>query len=120
MTLPFQQRFIEVSSFDHVLYLGLVILAAVITLLAPAPVTLHRLLFRQQAKRELVQTSSVILLACLAAASVLFVGIVLFVFDFVISPQAGFWAGAGVLVLVVVIWAVAPPLIRAARGDLRR
>lgn len=115
LTLPFQQRFTELSPVDHTLYLCLVILAAVITLLALAPVTLHRLLFRQKAKRELVQSSSVILIVCLAAASVLFIGIVLFVFDFVISPEAGLWAGAGVLLLVVMIWAVAPPILRAAR-----
>lgn len=130
LTLPFQQRFTELSPLDHTLYLGLVILAAVVTLLALAPVTLHRLLFRQKAKKELVQTSSVILIVCLAAASVLFVGIVLFVFDFVISPEAGLWAAGGVLVLVIAIWAVAPPLLRAARsrddqgassaGDTRR
>lgn len=115
LTLPFQQRFTELSAFDHILYLSLVILAAVITLLALAPVTLHRLLFRQKAKKQLVQTSSVILIACLTAASVLFIGIVLFIFDFVISPQAGLWAAGGIFLLVIAIWIVAPPLLRAAR-----
>ncbi len=115
LTLPFQQRFTELSRLDHTLYLVLVILAAVITLLALAPVTMHRLLFRQKAKKQLVQTSSIILIICLAAASLLFVGIVLFIFDFVISPEAGFWAAGVVLVLAVIIWAVAPPLLRAAR-----
>jgi hypothetical protein len=58
----------------------------------------------------------VILIVCLAAASVLFIGIVLFVFDFVISPVAGLWAASGVFVLVLAIWIVAPPSLRAARG----
>lgn len=115
LTLPFQPRFAELSAFDHVLYLALVILAAVVTLLALAPITVHRLLFRQKAKKQLVQTSSVILIVCLAAASALFIGIVLFVFDFVLSPGAGLWAGGAVLVLVLVIWFVTPPLLRAAR-----
>lgn len=115
LTLPFQQRFTELSPFDHVLYLALVVLAAVVTLLALAPITVHRLLFRQKAKKQLVQASSVILIACLAAASVLFIGIVVFVFDFVLSPDAGLWAGGAVLVLVLVIWVVTPPLLRAAR-----
>ncbi|WP_245636056.1 DUF6328 family protein [Herbiconiux solani] len=116
LTLPFQQRFTELGPFDHALYLALVVLAAVLTLLALTPVTLHRLLFRQKAKKELVQASSAILIVCLAAASLLFIGIVLFVFDFVISPQAGLWAGAAVLVLVLVIWLVGPALVRAARS----
>ncbi len=117
LTLPFQQRFTELSPKDHTLYLVLVVLAAVVTLLALAPVTMHRLLFRQKAKKQLVHTSSVILTICLAAASLLFVGIVLFIFDFVISPEAGLWAGGAVLVLAAAIWIAAPPLLRAARRE---
>lgn len=117
LTLPFQQRFTELDRFDHILYLVLVLLAAVITLLALAPVTMHRLLFRQRVKKQLVQTASVILIVCLAAASVLFIGIVLFVFDFVASFEVGLWAAAAVFVLIVVIWFAAPALIRAARDE---
>lgn len=115
LTLPFQQRFTELGPFDHGLYLVLVIFAAVVTLLALAPVTMHRLLFRQKAKKQLVQASSIILIICLAAASLLFVGIVLFVFDFVISPEAGMWAAAAVLVLALMIWVLLPPVLRAKR-----
>ena len=75
LTLPFQQRFTELSAFDHGLYLGLVMMAVVLTLLALAPVLLHRLVFRRMAKRELVQLSSRIMLTCLAAASMLFIGV---------------------------------------------
>lgn len=118
LTLPFQQRFTEISAFDRNLYLVLVVLAAVLTLLALTPVTLHRLVFQKQAKEELVQVSSLILVACLAAASALFVGIVLFVFDFVVSPTAGLWAGASVLVLVAVIWGAGRPALRIVRDRL--
>lgn len=118
LTLPFQQRFSELSTFDHVLYLVLVLLAATVTLLALAPVTMHRLLFRQRAKRQLVQTSSAILIACLAAASALFVGIVLFIFDFVVTPQVGLWAAAFVLTLVVTIWIVGPAFLRRLHNDV--
>jgi len=115
ITLPFQQRFTELRAEDHVLYLGLVGLATALTLLALAPVTLHRLLFRQRAKRELVQVASTILILCLGAASVLFIGIVMFVFAFVLSPTAGYWAAGGVLVVVTTVWLVLPRLMRAAR-----
>jgi len=115
LTLPFQQRFTELNSTDHRLYVVLVVLAAVVTLLALAPVTIHRLLFRQRAKRELVAFSSVILIVCLAAASLLFVGIVVFIFAFVISSAASLWAGGIGLVFAATIWTVTPPLLRAAR-----
>jgi tellurite resistance protein TehA-like permease len=120
LTLPFQQRFTELEPLDYTLYLTLVIFAAVITLLALTPVTLHRLLFRQGAKEQLVHTSSTILICCLAAASLLFVGIVLFIFDFVVSAEAGLWAGGAVFVLATIIWTLFPPLLRSARRKAQR
>lgn len=120
LTLPFQQRFTELEPLDYTLYLTLVILAAVITLLALTPVTLHRLLFRQGAKEQLVHASSIILICCLAAASLLFVGIVLFIFDFVVSAEAGLWAGGTVFVLATIIWTLFPPLLRSARRKAQR
>ncbi|QJU53428.1 DUF6328 family protein [Herbiconiux sp. KACC 21604] len=115
LTLPFQQRFTELTAFDRGLYLTLVVMATCLTLLALAPVVLHRLLFRRKAKKQLVQASNVILLACLAVASLLFIGIVLFVFDFVASPDVAVWAAVGVLAFIVVIWVAAPLLLRAVR-----
>jgi hypothetical protein len=115
LTLPFQQRFTELRPEDHLLYLGLAGLATAVTLLALAPVTLHRLLFRQRAKKELVQVASTILLLCLGAASILFVGIVMFVFTFVLSPTAGYGAAGGALAVVITVWLVLPRLMRAAR-----
>jgi hypothetical protein len=115
LTLPFQPRFGELNAFDHILYLILVVLAVTVTLLALAPVTMHRLVFRQGAKPQLVQVSSRILMVCLAAASLLFAGIVMFVFDFVTSPAVGVWAGGAVVVLIGLVWIVGPRWIRAAR-----
>lgn len=115
LTLPFQQRFTELGPFDHALYLCLVIFAVLVTLLALAPVMLHRLLFHEGAKAQLVHAASRILIVCLMAASLLFVGIVLFVFDFVVSPAAGIWAGGAVAVLAVLLWTLGPRLLRAAR-----
>ncbi|MGK9149363.1 sodium:proton antiporter [Plantibacter flavus] len=115
LTLPFQPRFTELTAFDHALYLVLVLLAVGVTLLALAPVILHRLVFARREKPELVRAASGVLLVCLAAASVLFAGIVLFVFDFVLAPPAGIWAGSGVAVVVVAIWVVGPRLLRGAR-----
>jgi hypothetical protein len=114
LTLPFQQRFRELASFDVALYLGLVVLAVVVTLLALAPVSLHRLLFRRRAKDRLVKASNRILLVCLAAASVLFTGIVLFIFDFLLGALAGAIAAGTVFLLVLTLWIVLPLTMRTA------
>jgi hypothetical protein len=78
-------------------------------------VSLHRLLFRQRAKAELVGLGSKILIVCLAAASLLFTGIVLFIVDFLLRPPAGIIAAACVFVVLLVIWVVLPLVVRAQR-----
>ncbi|ANF32020.1 sodium:proton antiporter [Leifsonia xyli] len=113
LTLPFQQRFKELHPFDVVVYLVLVFLAVTVTLLALAPVALHRLLFRQKAKAELVGLGSKLLIICLAAASLLFTGIVLFIVDFLLVPPAGIIAAGCVFVVLIVIWVVLPLVIRS-------
>jgi len=112
LTLPFQQRFTKLSPFDVGVYLVLVFLAVTVTLLALSPVSLHRLLFRQGAKVELVGLASKILIICLAAASLLFTGIVLFIVDFLLGPPAGIVAAGCVFVVLIVIWVVLPLAVR--------
>ena len=116
-TRPFQQRFTRLPPFDVVVYLILVFLAVTVTLLALAPVSLHRLLFHQKAKAELVSLGSKLLIICLAAACLLFTGIVLFIVDFILSPPAGILAAGCVFVVLVVIWVVLPLVVR---GQHRR
>ena len=119
LTLPFQQRFAQLNPFDVAIYLSLVVIAVVVTLLALAPVSLHRLLFRQGAKDQLVRISSMLLIVCLGADSLLFTGIVLFIFDFLLDPPAGIAAGAVVFVLVLAVWIALPLTIRRRRRNRR-
>ncbi|WP_431277941.1 DUF6328 family protein [Leifsonia poae] len=120
LTLPFQQRFKELSAFDVAVYLTLVVIAVVVTLLALSPVALHRLLFRRGAKEQLVRFGNRILMSCLGASSLLFTGIVLFIFDFLIGPPAGVVAGAIVFVFVMVLWIVVPITMRRRRPPVAR
>ncbi|MFF1573103.1 DUF6328 family protein [Leifsonia sp. NPDC058292] len=115
LTLPFQQRFEELSPVDLTVYLVLVVLAAVLTLLALSSVSLHRLLFRQGAKEQLVRTANVILIVCLALSSLLFTGIVTFIFDFLLPAPAGIIAGSVVFVLALALWIVLPLAVRPRR-----
>lgn len=112
LTLCFQQRFTELAPPDVALYLVLVFLAATVTVLALAPVVVHRLLFARGRKAELVRFGNRIVLTCLAAGSLLFVGVVTFVFDFVLTPTAGLVAGGAVLLIIAAAWTSAPVILR--------
>src|SRR3954453_3480738 len=54
LTIPFQQRFAKLDSYQENLYLVLVLLAVPATILFVAPVALHRVLFRRRMKPQLV------------------------------------------------------------------
>lgn len=112
LTLCFQRRFTELSPPDVALYLTLVLLAASVTVLALAPVIVHRVLFARGLKADLVQFGNRLVVLCLGGGSLLFVGVVGFVFDFVLGPRAGLLAGGGVLLLILAIWAAGPVILR--------
>ena len=53
-TLPFQQRFASLDTWDKALYLGLVLLAAATTIITLLPVAVHRRVFRRHQRGSLV------------------------------------------------------------------
>lgn len=116
LTIAFQQRFTELEQYQVVIYLALVAFAAVATVLALAPVSLHRALFRQQAKELIVRIANGMMKATLAAVGITLVGTVMLVFDVVVGPQAAIAAGAATLVALTVAWLALPAFVRARRG----
>ena len=61
LTIAFQQRFGQLTTFQIRVYLVLVVAAVFTTALGLAPVNLHRSLFRKGAKLIIVETAHVIL-----------------------------------------------------------
>ena len=58
LTIPFQQRFTELGPAQLAIYLVLVVFAVLATILALAPVSLHRALFRTGAKSRIVRLAN--------------------------------------------------------------
>lgn len=112
LTLPFQERFTELTATQTATYLTLVVLAAAVSILALTPVSTHRLLFRKRRMAELVVTSNRILITCLVASSVLFAGTVLLIFDVVLSERIGILTGAVLFVATAVLWIGVPLRLR--------
>jgi hypothetical protein len=116
LALAFQPRFTTLDEFSAVIYLILVCLAAAATALNLTPVTLHRWLFRRQVKRELVAIGNVVLRITLATVGLLVVGVVLFIFDVVVSRGAGFVAGGITALVIVSLWIALPLIARRVRS----
>ncbi|MDW4573014.1 DUF6328 family protein [Microbacterium sp. M3] len=113
LALAFQPTFGDLSDAQRSVYLGLVVLSALSSIVALAPVALHRVLFQQRAKAAVVRYGHVALITALLTVSVLLVGVVAFVFDVVLGGSAFWWALIPLALLVLILWLVVPALMRA-------
>jgi membrane-bound ClpP family serine protease len=116
LTIAFQTRFTELTTFQVRVYLVLVIAAVLTTAFGLAPVSLHRSLFRKGAKMIVVETAHVIMRITLVGVAVMLIGTVLLIFDLVVGRNAALIL-AGVTLLLVIILAVLPAVLRSSRRD---
>lgn len=116
LTLPFQARFSDIDGAHIVVYLILVVVAALATIFAIAPVALHRGLFRRDAKPELVRAGHLLMRLALAAISLALSGTVFLIFAVVVGNVAAFIAGGATLVLTLSLWAALPLSLRRTLG----
>lgn len=116
LALAFQPRFTDLNPFQVGVYLCLVSVAVIATVVALAPVALHRTLFRMKAKAELVRDGDRILKVTLAAVGLTLVGTALLIFDVVIGLVPGIVAGVAAMVLVIASWVLVPRRRRRFRG----
>ena len=117
LTLAFQQRFEDLDTFQVDVYLVLVVLATLATALALAPVSLHRALFRQNAKARIVRMANRIVKTTLVVVAVVLAGTVLLIFDVVLDRTAGLVAGGVAIVLIGFGWLSLPAFARPRRGE---
>jgi hypothetical protein len=108
LTLAFQPRFAELDTYQIVVYLALVTVAAATTILGLAPVSLHRALFGRGVKQEVVRVANRILRATLVAVAGLIAGVILLIFDVVAGRTAGLVAAAIAVVVIIVCWLLVP------------
>ncbi len=115
LTLPFQQRFSELDTFQVSVYLVLVVLAALTTSVSLLPVSVHRTLFRRGAKDELVGVGNRVLKVVLVGVATVLAGTVLLIFDVVLGRTAGLIAG-GFLLALMIGTAVTLPIVSNRLG----
>lgn len=111
LTLPFQEQFEDLETYQLGLYLGLVLLAAVTTALVMSPVAIHRRLSGRHRKARVVDAAHRITWVALVCIALLVAGIVLFVFDVVVDLTWALVAGSAMLALLAVLLGVVPRLL---------
>ncbi|MDF2560993.1 MAG: sodium:proton antiporter [Microbacterium sp.] len=112
LAVAFQPRFTDMDEFQRDLYVVLVALAAVATILALAPVGMHRALFGHRRKPDLVRMASRIVRLDLIVIGALTIGVTTLIVDFTVNRTAGVVALVSALVLVVALWIALPRIMR--------
>jgi hypothetical protein len=112
LALAFQPAFADLSEGQRIAYLALVVLSALSSIIALAPVALHRVLFQQGAKPAVVRYGHAALITALLTVSLLVVGVVGFVFDVVVGGATVWWVLLALALVIVILWLVAPAVIR--------
>jgi hypothetical protein len=108
LTLAFQSRFARVDTLQLTIYAVTLLLCAGATAFLIAPVALHRTLFRQGRKREIVEAASTLAKWGLLLLFLAVCGAVLFIFDVVLGRGLALGLTAGVAALFLVLWYVVP------------
>jgi hypothetical protein len=112
LAVAFQPRFTDMDELQRDLYVVLVALAAVATILALAPVGMHRALFGRRRKPDLVRIAARIVRIDLIVIGALTIGVTTLIVDFTVNRTAGIIALVAALILVAALWVALPRVMR--------
>ena len=115
LTLPFTQRFAELAPRQHLMYLLTIMGSVATTGLIVAPVAFHRLLFRRREKPWLVTAADVTAKVGLLLLATTTSGVILLVFDVVVSWNAAVVAASVTWIALLALWG-GTPWIALAHG----
>jgi Family of unknown function (DUF6328) len=116
LTLPFQQRFSDLSKAQETFYLVLVVLAALVIAVVLSPVAIHRQLAGRRVKGLVVEAAHRLMQGALALLSLLAAGIVTFIFDVVVDRAAALAVGGGLILVLAGLMLVLPRVLLARSG----
>ena len=111
----FQSRFDDLDDYQRTVYLCLVVASILTTVFGLSPVSLHRALFRQRAKKEVVHVTDRILQFTMVGVALTLAGTGMLIFDFVLGRVGGIVTGVAILAVIVVLWIIVPRVVRHRR-----
>ena len=108
LTVPFTQQFANVTPFQEKVYFVTLLLTALASVFLIAPTAHHRIEFRQQDKRHIVETANWLAIVGMAALALAMVGAVMLITDFLFSTEATVAVTAVTALLFGVVWYAMP------------
>jgi hypothetical protein len=114
LTVPFSNRFPNLTGTQRAVYLGVLGGAVLTTGLVVAPVAHHRVLFRERRRELLVESANRFAQAGLTTLLLTVTGVAFLVVDLVLGRREAYVAGGLVVVTLAVLWFLAPVGLRAA------
>lgn len=113
LTVPFSQRFSDLSKFQEWLYFGVMISVALATVMLVAPTAGHRILFRRQQKEFIVTISNRLALIGLLLLAVSMCGAIALISDFLFGPTTAIIATVVMAAAFAGFWFTGPIIRRA-------
>jgi hypothetical protein len=104
LTLPFQQRFTQLTGHQQALYLATVSASVASTAFLQAPVSVHQALFRRHQRRRAVLVAHRVAMAGIAFLAAAIVGVAGIIFDVVSGTLAAAVAAAVIAVVLGLLW----------------
>src|SRR4051812_10346238 len=108
LAVPFSQRFREVTGAERDLYFASLILAAISSALLIAPTMHHRLLFRREDKRHLVDVANGLTIAGMTTLACSITLSLVLVADFLFGATAAWVVGGAAVGLFGLLWYALP------------
>ena len=119
LTVPFTNRFDDLTNFQQKLYFGVLIAIALATVLLLAPTIGHRILFRRQQKEYIVTASNNLSLIGMFLLAVAMCGAIALISDFVFGATTAIVSTLVMAAAFAGFW-FAGPIIRRAKLPPRR
>jgi len=108
LTVPFAQGFTSLTEFQRHVYFAVLLTTALATALLIAPTAIHRVLFRQGMKREIVMQSNKVSVAGLTVLAVAMTGAVFLIAHLIFSPATAIVCGTAALLVFAGLWYALP------------
>lgn len=117
LTVPFTQRFVQVTEFQKSVYFVTLLLAAAAIAFLIAPSAQHRMLWRRHQKHQLIVIGNSLAIVGLAFLALAMTGVILLITDVLFKATTVVVVTALIAGLFATLWYVVPLIRRATTAD---